>query len=174
MNLSELTIKEVAVLIADTLCQQGIEAILVGGACVTIYSENRYQSYDLDFVTYTDLKIVEKCLSPLGFTREGRIFFHPTCPYMLDFVNPPIAIGNQPITEFNQIKTANGQLKLVTPTDCLKDRLAGYFHWNDQQCLEQALMVARANPVDLKEVRRWANGEQADAMFSHFESLLKG
>ena len=30
----------------------------------------------------------------------------------------------------------------MTPTDSVKDRLAAYYHWNDQQALEQAIMVA--------------------------------
>lgn len=33
---------------------------MVGGACVTIYSANRYQSYDLDYVTYEDMKKIKK------------------------------------------------------------------------------------------------------------------
>ena len=42
---------ELAKLLADCLAKNNIEAVLVGGACVTIYSKNAYLSYDLDFVT---------------------------------------------------------------------------------------------------------------------------
>ena len=51
-------------------------------------------------------------------------------------------------------------------TDCVKDRLAGYHHWNDRQCLEQALLVAEHNRIDLEEVRRWSEHERKDAEFA--------
>jgi len=34
-------------------------------------------------------------------------------------------------------------LCLLTPTDCVKDRLAAYFFWNDLQSLGQAVMVVK-------------------------------
>lgn len=60
MNLSNLSLKDLAGLIYETLKKEGIEVVLVGGACVSIYSQNRYQSFDLDFVTYEELQSVEK------------------------------------------------------------------------------------------------------------------
>ena len=46
--------KELAGLICDHLKDDGIEAILVGGSCVTVYSNNRYISHDLDYVSHED------------------------------------------------------------------------------------------------------------------------
>lgn len=106
---------------------QGIDAVLVGGACVSIYSQNKYQSYDLDFVTYNQLKQVEKALAKEGFKRTGRCFTHEDCPFLIDFVNPPIAIGNEMIHHFKTLKTSIGSLQLLTPTDCVKDRLSSFF-----------------------------------------------
>lgn len=48
---------------------------------------------------------------------------------------------------------------MLAPTDCVKDRLAAFFHWNDKQGLEQALLVAIASPIDINDVIRWANIE---------------
>ncbi len=42
-------------------------------ACVTIYSENRYQTYDLDYVTYEDIRKVKKAL-------YGVLSLCPICP----------------------------------------------------------------------------------------------
>ena len=53
------------------------------------YSENRYQSYDLNFVAYEELKLIEKVFVKLGFKRTGRCFVHDDCAYLIDFVNPP-------------------------------------------------------------------------------------
>ncbi len=41
---------ELAAIVSDALQRVGIVATLSGGAAVSIYTENRYQSEDLDFV----------------------------------------------------------------------------------------------------------------------------
>ena len=50
MNVKNLQLKEFAILISDHLSRNGIDAVLSGGACVSIYTKNKYISYDLDFV----------------------------------------------------------------------------------------------------------------------------
>lgn len=102
VDFSKISLKELACLIYEVLESHGINAVLVGGGCVSIYSENRYQSYDLDFVTYEELKFVEKALKTIGFKRVGRCFSCAECPYLIDFVNPPIAIGHEPIHHFKR------------------------------------------------------------------------
>lgn len=44
---ANISLKDLAGYVSEQLRIKGIDTILVGGACVTIYSENRYQSYDL-------------------------------------------------------------------------------------------------------------------------------
>lgn len=58
----KISLKDFAGYISEELRKRGIDTVLVGGACVTIYSENRYQSYDLDYVTYEDMKKIKKAL----------------------------------------------------------------------------------------------------------------
>ncbi len=48
---SKTTLTELAAIISEALESNNIIATLSGGAVVSIYSENRYQSADLDFVT---------------------------------------------------------------------------------------------------------------------------
>lgn len=168
MNFQNPDLKELASLIYETLKSSGINAVLVGGACVSIYSDNRYQSSDLDFATYGELKPIEKALSKLGFKRNGRQFSRPDCPYLIDFVNPPISVGQEAIHKFSILQTSTGSLRLLSPTDCVKDRLASFFHWNDLQALEQSLMVAENHPVDLKDLKRWAKAEGFEKKFDEF------
>jgi hypothetical protein len=173
MEFSNIDIKDLACFICETLKSNGIEAVLVGGACVSIYSQNRYQSYDLDFVTYKDLKLIEQVLVKLGFKRTGRCFSRDDCPYLLDFVNPPIAIGNESIRHFETLNTPAGSLQLLTPTDCVKDRLSSFFHWNDEQALEQALIVAKAHLINLNDVKRWAKKEDHQEKLKMFLKRLQ-
>lgn len=53
------------------------------------------------------------------------------------------------------------------------DRLAAFFHWNDRQSLEQALLVARAQKVDMKDIRRWSKSERNEPKFRVFQKRLK-
>jgi hypothetical protein len=45
------TLQDVAAIVSNSLEQAGIAATLSGGAAVSIYTDNEYQSKDLDFVT---------------------------------------------------------------------------------------------------------------------------
>ncbi|MFH1679853.1 MAG: hypothetical protein ABIH26_04330 [Candidatus Eisenbacteria bacterium] len=50
--------------------------------------------------------------------------------------------------------------------------LAGYYHWNDRQCLEQAVLIARANRVDVDEAARWSRAEGMIARYREIEERL--
>ena len=53
------------------------------------------------------------------------------------------------------------------------DRLAAYFHWNDKQSLDQALMVVKRRPVKMKEIERWAVAEGEKEKFLLFLQKTK-
>jgi len=73
-------------------------------------------------------------------------------------------VGKEPVGSINAIQFSTGLLRILSPTDCGRDRLAAYYHWNDLQSLEQAVLVARAHKVDLREIARWSRAEgMADA-----------
>ncbi|MBS0655818.1 MAG: hypothetical protein JSR46_08580 [Verrucomicrobia bacterium] len=174
MDFSNIDIKELACFVYEALKDAGIDAVLVGGACVSIYTKNRYQSYDLDFVSYEELRHIEKALERFGFKRTGRCFAHENCLFVIDFVNPPVAIGQESVRHFDLLKTAVGSLQLLSPTDCVKDRLASFFHWNDEQALEQAIMVAQGcATVDLSIISHWAKREGYQEKLQHFLKKLQ-
>jgi hypothetical protein len=149
---ASISLKEMAGFLSEELRKKGIDTVLVGGACATIYSENRYQSYGLDYVTYEDIKKVKKALHELGFSEKARYFQHEGCQWLVEFVSPPVAIGNESIQKFNSLMTPLGTIKLLRPVDSVKDRLSSYYHWNDKQGLEQAVNICLEQEIDLNEV----------------------
>lgn len=174
INWKEITIKDLAGLICEELRKYDIDVTLVGGACVSIYTRNRYLSGDLDFVTYSRIKDVEPILIKLGFERKSsRHFEHEECKFFIEFVAPPLSIGNQPVKRKNYIKSRLGTIALLTPNDCVKDRLAAYFYWNDKQSLEQALMVAKSEKINMADIRRWAKNENNLEKYKEFSKSLK-
>jgi len=174
MKLENISIKNLAILISDHLRKNGVDTVLTGGACVTIYTRGRHISYDLDFVPLTsvDRRTLRTILEELGFEEEGRHFVHEGTQYFIEFIAPPLAVGEEPVKEIHSIKKGNKVLKLLSPTDCTKDRLAAYYHWNDRQSLEQAILVCTYSDVDVIEVERWSKNEGMKNRFEVFRKLI--
>jgi len=167
-------LKELAALVSEQLRMGGVEVLLVGGSCVSLYTENRYLSYDLDFITHSSLRAIEPLLGKIGFRRKStRHFSRNDCPFFVEFVAPPAAIGNEPVREKAILQTKFGKIVMLTPTDSVKDRLAAWYHWKDPQSLEQALLVAAAQNVALTEVRRWSTREGFKEGYRTFEKRLQ-
>lgn len=173
-DFKNISIKKLAGIVEKALQENNIDAVLVGGACVTIYSENKYMSKDLDFVTYSSIKKVKPVLEKLGFKQEGkRRFINKDCEFYIEFVAPPVGIGHQvPVENFSKVDTEEGKIVLFRPTDCVKDRLAAYYHWADTQSLKQATIVARKQEIDLDEIKKWSEKENALEKFNKFVELL--
>lgn len=169
----ELSVQAVASIVMAQLKLYGIWAVLVGGSCVTIYSYNQFMSFDLDFVSYDPLPKIKKALQELGFVYDKRKYFiHPNCDYFLDFVTPPVAIGKEPIHIFNTLDSDLGDLRLLTSTDCVKDRLAAYYYWDDLQSLDQAVCVAKSQKIDVESVIEWSNIENNAEKLAVFLNLI--
>jgi len=63
-------------------------------------------------------------------------------------------------------------LRVLSPTDCVKDRLCAFYFWKDQQGLTQAVLVAKSQKVDLKEIKRWSKTEGKEQEFEIFKKKL--
>lgn len=169
-----VTLEELAAIVSSGLKKQGIDTVLVGGACVTIYSKNRYQTYDLDYATYDDMKAVKKAMENLGFRQMKRKYFERTdCRWLIEFVSPPVAVGNEPIQQFQERQTQLGSIRMLRPEDSVKDRLASYFHWDDRQSLEQAIDICFECKVNIEEIKAWAVREKNLEKLDEFISLLR-
>lgn len=168
----ELTREEFASVVCDALDRSGIEVVLSGGAVVSIYSENEYESYDLDFIRTGLARNFDPVMEGLGFEKSGRHWKHPESEFWVEFPPGPVQVGDLVVTEFAERRTPVGKLRILTPTDCVMDRLAGFYHWNDDQCLEQALAVATRHSVDLERVRRWSDDESSTPRFEQFLARL--
>lgn len=137
--------------------------------------EREYISKDLDFIEQGTVprRDIRAVLQGLGFTEDGRYFVHPQTDFVIEFPSGPLAVGDEPVGEVVTRSTSTGNLRLLSPTDCVKDRLAAFFHWNDHQALEQALVVAHVQLVDLEEIRRWSKAEGGTHGFETFHAALK-
>ena len=102
---------------------------------------------------------IKEAMEELGFEEKGRSFYHPETKFSVEFHPGPLAVGDEFIRKAEVLSLPTGKLSLLSPTDCVKNRLAGYYHWGDLQSLEQAVLVAQAQKIDLTEIRRWSERE---------------
>ena len=50
--------------------------------------------------------------------------------------------------------------------------MAGYYYWDDLQCLEQAVLVARSNEISMEEIERWSKAEGKLEDFNLFKGRI--
>ncbi|MCD4654177.1 hypothetical protein K8T06_09590 [bacterium] len=175
MHLSDISRQEFGGFVSNLLQKNGINVILSGGSCVSIYTMEAYVSGDLDFIRtgLDSMRSIRSILMDAGFAEVNRYFKHPESDFFVEFPGGPPSVGEDPIVEFNLIETEYGMLKLLTPTDCIKDRLAAYFHWDDEDSLHNAILVAKSNLFDLDEIERWSCREGKSKVFVKIRNLFK-
>ncbi len=179
--IGELSRLELAALLCETLKYHGIDVVLSGGSCVSIYSSERYVSKDLDFIDISlkSNRQIARAIQSLGFEnrpKNSRHFVHPDSTLSVEFPSAPLTVGEEhiPSSAVNTLTTDLGTLRLLTPTDCVKDRLANYYYFRDNQCLHQAVLVAKAHPIDLNSLETWHKNEGQEQGYKQFLRLLQG
>lgn len=174
--IAQMGLGELAAYVHSHLARNGIQVVLSGGSCVAIYASDRYSSMDLDFVErlHVTRRKLAKALAEIGFAEKDRYFVHPDTDFYLEFPSGPLAVGGEPVKNVEELRLETGTLLLLSPTDCIKDRLAAFYHWNDRQCLQQAVWVAQERQVDWDDLERWSRQEGALDKFAEFRRKFEG
>jgi hypothetical protein len=165
--------------VAAHLESKGIGLTLVGGAVATIYSKGAYESGDLDFVfdsMFQDRSKFQRALAEIGIQKIYQRFYkHPDSPFLLESKTPPIEIGHQDNANLEIIKLQEGgqKIKILSPTDCINDRLYKADEYDDDEAFEAALLVAKETGFVRKRVKIFCEENKKLEIFEKFLSLLK-
>lgn len=149
--------------------------MLTGGSAATVYAPQAYQSNDLDFVaSFGHFKEeFDSILGFIGYSRETqRVYRNSVTPLSLEFPDDETMIGSDRVTEFATLQKEEMYLHILTPTDCIRDRLSSYFWFNSVSALKAAVDVAKAQVVDLSAIQDWADREGEKQKFGDFLRLL--
>ena len=174
----ESTLPDICFAVSQALEAHGITAVLTGGSAATVYAPHVYTSYDADFVLERDepLEEIVDALLSTGFKRDGksRIFSHPDTVFTIDFPRGPLAVGGDYVRETDILTIGDMTLRILSPTDCVRDRLAHFYHWDDFTALKAAVAVAAANigNINMDLVTSWSKREDNLAKFTEFERRL--
>jgi hypothetical protein len=173
-QIKNMTQIELAAYIQSHLREVGIDVVLSGGATVSLYSGGRYVSKDLDLINvhFAKRSKIKAAMEEIGFREKGRYFENPDTEYFVEFPQGPLSVGEEPVKEISEIELSTGFLRVISPTDCVKDRLCAYYFWGDKQGLAQAELVAQNQTVDMGEIERWSKIEGKVREFKIFKSKL--
>lgn len=169
------SLEDVAFKVCTAMHRQGSTIVLSGGGAATVYAPEAYQSRDLDFVlpfSVTDPRA--DGLFDLGFhpTASSGVYAHPDSEFTVEFLEGPLAVGGDVITAWETKRRGDLLLHMISPTDCVRDRLAAAIHWNDVSSVEQAAEVAIRNPIDMKKIEEWCAREGGSRTFGLFRHLI--
>ncbi|MFB3887382.1 MAG: hypothetical protein ACE144_19350 [Thermodesulfobacteriota bacterium] len=97
-SIRNMTNAELAAFIEAHLLEKGIYVVLSGGACVSIYSSDKYVSTDLDLVNvrFTKRRDIRSAMLEIGFQEEGRHFRHADTEFLIEFPPGPLSVGEEP------------------------------------------------------------------------------
>jgi hypothetical protein len=129
-NMSQV---ELAAYIQDSLHAEEINVPLSGGSAVSFYSSNKYVSKDLDLINtnFAKRSKIKSAMAKLGFQEQGRYFVNTETQFFVEFPNGPLSVGEEPVKEVSEFPLVTGILRVVSATDCVKDRLCAFYFWND-------------------------------------------
>jgi len=171
-SIANMSMEELAAFVCEALENEGIETVLSGGCCVELYSKGRYTSDDIDLIDRFNggHRKIKEVMHKIGFEeyKMKRYFVHKDTELFIEFPRGPLGVGDAPVKDVVLRKTETGTLKLLTPTDCIKDRLSAYYHWDDKQSLDQAVWVAEENKFDKDSIRIWSGNEGMIDKYEHF------
>lgn len=167
-----MSLRDFAITVAAILKEKNIDVILTGGAVVSIYSEGKYVSNDADFLSSSDHQIIKGAMLSVGFKNAGKDFYHDETRFTVEFPGSELVIGDEPMKAEGEIIEGKFTLKLLSPTQCVMDRLSAFYHWKDRQSLEQAIMVASKHPVKLSKIEKWSKTEGMEDRYAVFIEQL--
>lgn len=160
-NYSNCTEEELWEFVSSHLSKGGIDTVLVGGGVVCVYTKGAYRSGDIDLVVYSGFfKNKDELMNDIGFVRVGKNFKHPDCIYTVEFPSGPLGIGSDNDIKPDEREVNGRSIKILSPTDCVKDRLASYIYYDAFDCLDQAVLVSKVCGVNLKKIEDWCKKEK--------------
>lgn len=174
--LKRMELRELAAFIGSKLHEVGLDPVLVGKACCALYLGSRIPPASIEFVICRyEVKEVAEVMAGLGLESKGmHLFKGADLAYEVNVLAPPLSVGDEIVCEVKTIKTKCGELKLLTPNDCVRSRLSMYYRWGDRKRLEEAVAVSKRfrSQLNIEGIRRWSEWEWCSDKFAEYLAEL--
>lgn len=164
--------------VAVHLKKHGYDTVLVGGAVVAIYSDEAYTSGDLDFIVTNKFTLdVDPIMAEIGFSRlpERRYFGHQhSKKFLVEFPPGPLEIAENTAINPRTEKIGGTVIKILSPTDCIIDRLMSYIHFRGhREDIENAVLVAQRQKFSKAAVKAACLKYHREDVYAEFIGLLQ-
>ncbi|WP_252314192.1 nucleotidyltransferase [Sinobaca sp. H24] len=169
------SIRDILLTVAGILNEQftihNIEAIVVGGTSVELYSDGQYTTRDLDIFSDEEAKIVE-IMKALGFEKVDRHFVHSSLAIYVEFPSGEFKGDKNHVIEVFY----NGYtIKMIGMEDIIIDRLTNAVNTGAPADLEWArkMMTAQFDKVNWRFfTKEQLSKKQYGLTKDHIERIL--
>ena len=123
-----------------TLQQNGVQAILVGGEAIDVYTAGTFATADIDLVV-DNKTITEKLLNRFGFGKKANgLWLNQDLVIVIQVITNPYSGDTEKLRTF-QVK--DYQLKVAAPEDLIQNRLYSAKFWksNPQRDMEESIAL---------------------------------
>lgn len=136
-------------LLTKTLKQNGVEAILVGGEAIDVYTAGTFSTADIDLVV-DNKTTTEKLLNRFGFGKKANgLWFNQDLVIVVQVITNPYSGDPEKLRKF---KVKDYELRVAAPEDLIQNRLYSAKFWksNPQRDMEESIALLRifADSID--------------------------
>lgn len=135
--------------LTSKLKENSVDAILVGGEAIDLYTAGNFATSDIDLVV-DNKTITEKLLNKFGFGKQGnQLWLNSDLNIIVQVIYKSYSGDSSRLKKF---RVKNYELKVAAPEDLIQNRLYSAKFWksNPQRDMEQsiALLGIFADSID--------------------------
>lgn len=124
------------------LKESGVDAILVGGEAIDLYTAGTFSTSDIDLVV-DNKTITEKLLNRFGFGKKANgLWFNSDLNIVMQVIDQSYSGDPNRLKKF---KVKNYELKVAAPEDLIQNRLYSAKFWksNTQRDMEESIALLK-------------------------------
>ena len=162
--------------LTEKLKEEGVDAILVGGEAIDLYTAGNFATSDIDLLV-TNRAVTEKLLNKFGFGKEvNGLWFNKDLNIVIQVIPEPYSGDPARLRKF---RIKDFELRVAAPEDLIANRLYSKKFWksNPQRDSEQAIALLKifADSIDntyLNKVAKRDNIEDVLAEAGEYASKI--
>lgn len=156
----------------EKLSERGVDACLVGGEAVELYTAGQFVTGDID-ITVADRTFAERIFLSIGFTKEGMIWLNEDLKVAFQIV----ARYPSRAEKIRIIRAHSFAIKVVGVEDLIIDRLVAAKYWRSNPKLdsEQATVLFHnfRKSIDIAYLKRRASEELVEDFLGEISKIWK-
>ncbi|MGI0007234.1 MAG: DUF6036 family nucleotidyltransferase [Nitrosotalea sp.] len=124
------------------LKENGVDAILVGGEAIDLYTAGTFSTSDIDLVV-DNKAVTENLLNRFGFgKKENGLWFNLDLNIVIQVIDQSYSGDSDRLQKF---KIKNYEIKVAAPEDLIQNRLYSAKFWksNPQRDMEESIALLR-------------------------------